>query len=372
MSCLSVALIGTGGGYGESVVVQMGTGNWMVIDSCINPATNESLPLAYLRSKGVDLEKEVKLVVCSHWHEDHILGLSELYKECTSAAFGLAIASDKDKFLKFIGMESRLDKRNAGTSSTSTMHQCLAIANERKNPVKLITQDKLLFNVAKQDIDVKVYALSPSDFVISEFGKEISILMTEYVPSTNRKIIARTPNEKCVALLVCVNEHAVILGADLEKSVDNRKGWLCILDNCTCMDGQKVSLYKVPHHGSENAYEERIWDELLNENVISQLAPCIQGKTVLPTSDMLRVFLQKTDNLFITSDVSFKGPKKRERSLEKAIYKFNPTLKEVKYLHGVIESSVDLESKDGWKTSLQGRALKITPETIEKFSKENN
>lgn len=44
MNYFRVSLIGTGG-YGESVVIQMGTNNWMVVDSCIDPISKESVPL---------------------------------------------------------------------------------------------------------------------------------------------------------------------------------------------------------------------------------------------------------------------------------------------------------------------------------------
>ena len=41
MNLFRVSLIGTGGGYGESVVVQLGMNNWMVVDSCIDHAPTE-------------------------------------------------------------------------------------------------------------------------------------------------------------------------------------------------------------------------------------------------------------------------------------------------------------------------------------------
>lgn len=40
MNLFRVSLIGTGGGYGESVVVQLGLNNWIVVDSCIDPVTS--------------------------------------------------------------------------------------------------------------------------------------------------------------------------------------------------------------------------------------------------------------------------------------------------------------------------------------------
>ena len=367
MNCFRVSLIGTGGGYGESVVVQLGANNWMVVDSCQDPVTKESLPLRYLKSLKVNVDSDVKLIVCSHWHNDHILGMENLLDECKSASFALAITSDKEKFLEFIELESRQDKLLAKTSSTNIMARCLQIARERKTPVKTIFQDRLLFNLNEKNLEVKVFALSPSDTVIAEFGKELSELMKDFVPNSNNKIIVRSPNEKCVVLQTYVNGHSVILGGDLETSSDNEHGWLCILDNSQCILKNKSSLFKIPHHGSENAYEERVWKELFdNDKLIGQLSPFMHGKVCLPTSEMLAKFIKMVKHLYITSYDKQVKPKKREKSLEKAIQKFNPTLKELQYREGIIENLIDLDNDDGeWKTKLHGNAFKIDSKFID-------
>ena len=73
-----ITLIGTGGGYGESVVVHYGHQQWMVVDSCIDPRDKTCLPLEYLREMGVDLARQVKWIVCTHWHIDHSGGNAPL------------------------------------------------------------------------------------------------------------------------------------------------------------------------------------------------------------------------------------------------------------------------------------------------------
>lgn len=365
MNYFRVSLIGTGG-YGESVVVQMGVHNWMVVDSCMDPQTKESLPLQYLKSLHVDIASDVKLIVCSHWHNDHILGLDKLLDECKSASLALAITSDKSKFLEFIGLDSRKDKLSAKTSSTEIMANCLQIASERKTRVKPVVQDRLLFSVQQENLDIKVFALSPSDTVIAEFGSELSTLIRDYTPKSNRRIIVRSPNEKCVVLQVCVNGHTVILGGDLEKSSDDSRGWLCILDHCDCITNGRASLFKIPHHGSENAYEERVWKELFDHRVlIGQISPFIHGSNCLPSKEMLAKFLGMVQHLYMTSyDTSCK-PKRREKTMEKMIQKFNPTLREVTYQKGIIENYIDLSEVGGtWKTTLHEKAFEINNEFI--------
>jgi glyoxylase-like metal-dependent hydrolase (beta-lactamase superfamily II) len=122
-----ITLLGTGGGYGESSVVHLGNQNWVIVDSCINPITKESLPLVYLKEIGVDVERNVKLIVCTHWHDDHIRGLSKLLEECKNAKFSFARATDKEKFLKFISLDHEKLNREANNSSTVEFNNCLDI-----------------------------------------------------------------------------------------------------------------------------------------------------------------------------------------------------------------------------------------------------
>src|SRR4051794_14613649 len=74
-----------GPGYGESVVVHLGDGDWAIVDSCIDRATDLPASIAYLRSIGVDPTSAVRLVVISHWHDDHIRGLTSTVTACPEA-----------------------------------------------------------------------------------------------------------------------------------------------------------------------------------------------------------------------------------------------------------------------------------------------
>src|SRR4051812_26045765 len=92
-----ITLIGTGGGYGESCVIHLGNNHWIVVDCCVDPKKNSCLPLQYLENFKVDLKKDVKLIICTHWHNDHILGLSQLLEKCCSADLCFGRAIDRKK-----------------------------------------------------------------------------------------------------------------------------------------------------------------------------------------------------------------------------------------------------------------------------------
>ena len=47
-----------GSGYGECIVIHVGSGKWVIIDSCMD-ASQEPISLKYLRELGVSVEKDV-------------------------------------------------------------------------------------------------------------------------------------------------------------------------------------------------------------------------------------------------------------------------------------------------------------------------
>lgn len=355
-----VTLIGTGGGYGESCVIHLGEKNWVVIDSCINPITKESLPLNYLLEIGVEVKNDVKLIICSHWHDDHILGISKLLEKCESSKFAFGKATDRKKFLRLVALDYEKLKGEVSISSTIEFNQCLNIIKERALcPIQAI-KDRTLFNHRNGTHNFEIISLSPSDSTLEQFDSELSTLISKYgIP--DKKIILNSPNSKSVVILLRVNNHRVLLGADMEVSKNSDEGWLNILDNNISIDN-KASLFKVPHHGSENAYHERIWVELLTDDVISNLTPW-NRKNKLPNKDMLKKFCSNSKNVHMTSEILRGKPKKRERSIEKMIKNWEYKLKEISFDHGIIRCRIDINnSADNWQTDLFGKAIHVNPE----------
>ena len=70
-----------GPGYGESVVMHVGAGVWVLVDSC--GRADAPAALEYLAKVGVDPAEAVKLIVASHWHDDHMRGMAHLAHTCT-------------------------------------------------------------------------------------------------------------------------------------------------------------------------------------------------------------------------------------------------------------------------------------------------
>ena len=88
-----------GPGVGECIVVHIGDGQWVVIDSCLGPETKQPVALSYLNSLGIDIAHSVSVVIVTHWHDDHMEGGATLLDAATNAIFCCSIALRKDEFL---------------------------------------------------------------------------------------------------------------------------------------------------------------------------------------------------------------------------------------------------------------------------------
>ena len=193
---LESTIIGTGGGYGESIVVHLKNNDWIVVDSCVDPVTKNSLPLEYLNQLGVKTNEDVKLIVCTHWHEDHTRGLSQLVESCTSAKFVYANCTDQKKFLRFIGIDYLKEEKERISSSTYEFNKCLEVIRARRGEIKLAEEDKILLG-STSNSPYGIYALSPSSQVLLDFNHELGELITEFATS-ERKIPRQSPNDKSV------------------------------------------------------------------------------------------------------------------------------------------------------------------------------
>ena len=155
------------------------------------------------------------MIVATHWHDDHILGISQLLSAGENAIFCMARPNDLKKFLRLVGLDHTKLEIQVSNSSTVEFSKCLEIM-EKRNPGmrKNAEADKTLLSLALEDnIRSEVISLSPSDFTMQAFDKEISTLITEYGPSS-KKIINKTPNEKSVVILLKMGVHRALLRAD--------------------------------------------------------------------------------------------------------------------------------------------------------------
>src|SRR5437763_4371924 len=87
-----------GPGFGECIVIHLGGGDWIVVDSCRDLDSKCPVALEYLGKLGVDVRSQVKRVIATHWHDDHIDGISDVFRSAEASMFACTTAFQEDDF----------------------------------------------------------------------------------------------------------------------------------------------------------------------------------------------------------------------------------------------------------------------------------
>ena len=338
-----------GPGYGECALIHIGNGMWVIVDSCVN-SDSQPAALAYLRSIGSNPSEAVRLIVATHWHDDHIRGLADMVEVCGNATFYCSAALRADEFLAAVGALENRPATEAG-SGVREIYKVFSLLAERSDPRRYAISRRMIFDQA----GCKIWALSPSDEVFEAFLQQIDRLVPKE-REAKRRVPSLTPNEAAVVLLIAVRNTTILLGADLEK-----KGWLEILDIYDHFDC-KASAFKVPHHGSRDAHEDRVWYEMLRKDPISVLTPWRRGRTELPTKTDISRILSFTNRAYVTTrkmDLAAKPIRRRNYAVERTIRETGATIRSVGISRGMIRLRKAAHSRDDWKVEALGSACRL-------------
>jgi hypothetical protein len=118
------------------------------------------------------------------------------------------------------------------------------------------------------------------------------------VPLTaKRRMADQDPNDLSVATLLAIGDQGILLGADLEENGDQELGWSAVV---RLAQSPKAEIFKVPHHGSQNAHCKEVWDEMLGPNPIAIVTQWSKNRGLPTATDVARLASQ-TNCGFITS-----------------------------------------------------------------------
>ena len=336
-----------GPGYGESLVVHIGQGRWIIVDSCISDA-REPQALDYLLAIGVDPAAAVTLIVATHWHDDHIRGMAKLVDACPDAEFSCAAALRQEEFLAAM---HALDRRSAfaGTSGVRELHTVFGSLAERGRAPLFAFADRRFFAAGACEI----WSLSPDDEEFVRFLRSIGTLFPRE-GQTNTRVPDVSPNHLAIVLWVQVHDVALLLGADLEA-----RGWVKILDSLG-RPQNRATAFKVPHHGAASAYEPRVWQQMLDRNPFAVLTPWRRGGHVLPTPADVRCLLTETDHAFVTSRVDRAvRPQRRDRAIERSIREADIRLRRIAPRWGGLRLRRPTDAAIGWSVERFGDACHL-------------
>ena len=355
-----------GPGYGEAIVLHLGEGKWVLVDSCLDPDSGQSASLKYLYNLGVDVGRVVKLVVATHWHDDHVRGISCVFEQCQSADFVISNALNDKEFLTLVSLyHEPSTMKSSGLNEFSQVFQLLKSRKQsgvRFNSPKLAVADRLLYcdrvEVASALVDVQVCALSPSDASILQAGTAFAELLAE-VKQSRKRISSPGPNHTSVVLWVKVGHHKILLGSDLERTSSPKTGWSVILDESTVVS-DKAGVFKVPHHGSENAHHEGVWSELLLSEPCAVVSPFSRGRKPLPSRSDVERLVCLTPHVYITSPPKLRKLKWRDRTVRDCVDQVTRSIHSVYQGWGHVRLRKKIcETDNSWRVELFGDAYTL-------------
>jgi beta-lactamase superfamily II metal-dependent hydrolase len=357
-----------GPGYGEAIVIHIGGGKWILVDSCIDPDSSLPAPLRYLYGLGVDLGQAVRLIVTTHWHDDHIRGISKVFALCESAEFFVSSALPSDEFFNLVELYSnRTPMRSSGVDEFTQVFKLLE-ARKRKgarfNSLKLASADRLIYRdriqLGSQFAEAKVYSLSPSDSAIVQ----AKVAFAQLLPSRKeqkKRVASPRPNHTSVVLWLEVAEHRVLLGADLEKTTDPKTGWSVIVTDST-VTTERAAVFKIPHHGSENGHHEEVWSKLLLKEPIVVLSPFSGGKKPLPSLKDVERITSLTPNAYATALARHRRMRWKQRVVKDMVAQATSSIHSVHNYWGHVRFRQKInEVNNSWQIELFGQAYQLQP-----------
>jgi len=302
-----------GPGKGECVVIHLGNNDWCVVDSCVARGKTDSVAVEYLAGFNNDALRNVRLVIASHWHDDHIGGMGSLLSQAPNAVFSCSVALEHPEFLTLI---SAANENVAGSSGVEEFAKILKVLEprERTTPIFAV-ENRVLLSVsdANSSFPITLRSLSPSDRTLFLALSQIKGFLPQ-VGQPQRRIIAPYPNHASVVIWVVAGPIRALLGADLEHTRRSDQGWTAVL---AChSDNPPASFFKVPHHGSPTSDNADVWTRMLDTNPIAVLTPYSPAR--LPRNSDLKRLCRRTASLYCTAMGSGQPPK-RDPSVEKAM-----------------------------------------------------
>jgi hypothetical protein len=309
-----------GPGIGECAVIHLGWGEWMIVDSCIDRDTRRPAALSYLNDLGVNIATDVKVVVSSHWHDDHCEGMSTILRAAEHAQFVCSAALTNDEFFAMVaGAKSAM----MTSSGISEFHEIFEILEDRHlTPTR---PNSIAPFLAKSGVCVfrrpdgearraEVHALSPSDGALKLSWHQVAQSVPQ-LGQVKRRAVALTPNQVAVVLWVLVGDVQILLGADLEETSSPTLGWRAILNSAIKPEGT-ACVFKVPHHGSSDAYNADVWNSMLSRDPCAVLTPFSTGGRFLPTDADVTRLRSHTSLLYCTSRPGGTRPVRRSGAVD--------------------------------------------------------
>ena len=337
-----------GPGYGESIVLHVGGGAWVLVDSCLDEK-GTSRSLRYLENMDIDPAESVELIVATHWHDDHIRGMAQMVEVCDKATFCCSSVLRDKEFLAVIGALEYRHLSAAGSGLREIFNVFSRLSQVKSQPTLAIA-NRPIYRQGRCEI----CSLSPNDANFLTFLRNVGNLLPKEGES-KRRISSISPNDVAVVLWIKADDLVVLLGSDLEK-----RGWVEILQSTTRPAGM-ASAFKVPHHGSENAHEPDVWKRMLEPDPFAVITPWRRGRRRLPSKRDAQRILSYTKNAYASATIgsSASTTMSRIKEVDRTIRESGVELRRLTMSPGAVRLRRKIGSRTQWQVEKFGSACHL-------------
>lgn len=371
-----ITTIGAGHQSGESVVLHLENGQWVIIDSCMSE--EEVLPLYYLKEIGVPFENVI-YVICTHWHEDHVKGLPQILEKCPNATFYMPDVGNNRIFLEFVLKRLKLPSTSK-SRVWKIFKDCYKILNQRKikQKPKYIQHETLVY----RNSNIELLCLSPSSTMKQKFEEILLVANSDIETKEAEKNL--DDNMCSLSFSLKFHDKRIIIGGDLECnrkekedccecikhcSEKSEKGWCNILEEIELFSNHKNYEYiQIPHHSSKNGFCPRIWDEFCkrDEMICTSTIFSNNNKINLPTKEMLEAYMNLSNSYFITSTrIGTSKVKGEKTALDDELHKKASKIQKISDTASIICSRY--KTGETWKHYPFGTAQLVTEDVVKNY-----
>lgn len=350
---LEIAVMGPG--FGESIACHFGANEWVIVDSCIESGQARPAVLNYLQALGVDPATAVKVVVATHWDQDHVRGLGEVIRACKTADFCCAKAFVGDEFQYYID-ELSIGPQDRGAKD---IQRAFGAVTESGRTCRQAVPGRVLFRrPLATGGTIELLSLSPSDKENDLFLQEIA-LMRPAAMDPMRVGVGRSPNLASVVTALVFDDCAVLLGADMQRRSEPDRGWNSVTAESVRLSLKRAAVVKIPHHGSENAHDEGMWRQMLEPTPIAIIAPFSKGSAESrpPTAADIRRVRERTSQLFVTAHHATSKPPARDPAVTRGLRDSDIKTRNLAKPLGLVRLRKTRQTR--WTVELFGPAYKV-------------
>ena len=256
---------------------------------------------------GVEISKGLRLILATHWHDDHIGGISAAYREAPNTVLAMPQAMSTQEVHAFIRDAARggSERISSGVSELQAIATIRHDKGDDRSDSAKANNVLLRENALSHGHSVAVEAISPHDADVQAF---LTTLASFSPVGPGQRVMPFEQNDVSVAVWISVGPHRLLLGADLENSASVYRGWQAVLNSPAAVSG-RASFIKIPHHGSANAHHQHIWDTLLEDQPLAGMITWNWGRKLPTLADAKRI-LALTPRAFVTSSFDRRAPRR--------------------------------------------------------------